>query len=390
MKMTRSRKLQPDTTPMRTSGAIVLAALALPGVWAPPAHAETAPEKGVIAFKYLYYQDSQPGLKRITVNSPSVYVLAPIGSNWSVEGSLVIDSLSGATPRWQTAVSSASRMSEERAAGDIKVTRYFDRSSYSVGLSHSSENDYVSTAISLNGSWSTADNNTTWNIGVASSEDKIEPTDGGVNSIGLRNKRSDEMVIGLTQVLSRTDIVQLNATLSAGEGFYSDPYKLLDVRPEVRKQAAALARWNHHFEGDGSTLRSSYRYYRDTYGVKAHTFQFDWAKPVSESLMLTPLLRYYSQSAARFYVEPVYDNTGAVVFPVPAAGQLISGDQRLSAYGAVTLGLKVDYKLTEDWAVDGKLETYEQRGDWHLGGKGTKGLDPFRATFVQFGARYRF
>lgn len=367
-----------------------MAALGLPGVWAPPAHAETAPEKGVIAFKYLYYQDSQPGLKRITVNSPSVYVLAPVGSDWSVEGSLVIDSLSGATPRWQTAVSSASRMSEERAAGDIKVTRYFDRSSYSVGLSHSSEHDYVSNAISLNGSWSTADNNTTWNIGVASSEDKIEPTGGGVNNIGSRKKRADEMVIGLTQVLSRTDIVQLNATLSAGEGFYSDPYKLLDVRPEARKQAAALARWNHHFEGDGSTLRSSYRYYRDSYGVKAHTVQFDWAKPVSESLMLTPLMRYYSQSAARFYVEPQYDTTGAVVFPVPAAGQLISGDQRLSAFGAVTLGLKVDYKLTEDWAVDGKVETYEQRGDWQLSGKGTKGLDPFRATFVQFGARYRF
>ena len=48
------------------------------------------------------------------------------------------------------------------------------------------------------------------------------------------------------------------------------------------------------------------------------------------------------------------------------------------------------YRVPIDWSVDGKLEAYEQRGDWKMGGQGTKGLDPFKATFVQFGARYRF
>ena len=372
------------------SGAIVLAAMALPGVWLPQAHAEGAPEKGAIAIKYLYYQDSQPGLKRITVNSPSVYLLAPVGKDWSVEGSLVADTLSGATPRWQSAVSSASVMSEQRTAGDIKVTRYFSRSSYSVGLSHSKEHDYASTAVSLNGSWSSADNNTTWNIGVGSASDSIVPTKGGVAGVSKRTKRADDLLVGLTQALSSTDLAQVNFTLSVGEGYYSDPYKLLDVRPEARKQAAMLTRWNHHFEGDGSTLRSSYRYYRDSYGIKASTLEFDWAKPLSERLMLTPLLRYYTQSAARFYVEPVLDNTGQIVIPTAAPTGLNSGDQRLSAFGAFTLGLKADYKLTDDWAVDGKVETYEQRSDWRFGGQGSKGLDPFRATFVQFGARYRF
>ena len=390
LKRARSRNPTVGSPARGTPGAIVLAALALPGVWLPPAHAEGAPEKGTIAFKYLYYQDSQPGLKRITVNSPSVYVLAPVGRDWSVEGSLVVDSLSGATPRWQSAVSSASVMKELRKAGDVKVTRYFDRSSYAFGLSHSTEYDYVSNAISLNGSWSSADNNTTWNIGLASSEDAITPVEGGVNKIGKQKKRADEMLIGLTQALSSTDLVQLNLTLSAGEGFYSDPYKLLDVRPQARKQAALLGRWNHHFAGDGSTLRASYRYYRDSYGIKANTTQLEWAKPMDERLMLTPLLRYYSQSAARFYVEPQFDAAGQVVIPTVFPAGLNSGDQRLAAFGAVTLGLKADYKLTDDWTVDGKLETYEQRSDWRFGGNGSKGLDPFRATFVQFGARLRF
>ena len=39
--------------------------------------------------------------------------------------------------------------------------------------------------------------------------------------------------------------------------------------------------------------------------------------------------------------------------------------------GAITLGLKADSKIGDDWSVDAKLEAYPQRADWHLGGQGT-------------------
>ena len=372
------------------TGAVVLAALALPGVWVEPAHAEGAPEKGTLAFKYLHYQDSQSGLKRITVNSPSVLVIAPIGKDWAVEGSAVVDSLSGATPRWQSAISTASRMTEERVAGDVKITRYFDRSTYSVGYLHSQEHDYVSNAVSLSGTWSTADNNTTLHLGIGSAKDRIVPTNGGVAGVIRDTKASNELMVGLTQALSSADLVQMNVTYSEGKGYFSDPYKNLDERPRLRKQAALLTRWNHYFEGDGSTLRTSYRYYRDSYGIQAHTVQGEWAKPVTEQFTVTPLLRYYSQSAAWFYSEAVVDAAGLSVYPTVAPGQANSGDHRLSAFGAVTLGLKADYKLTRDWSVDGKVESYEQRSGWRAGSQGSTGLDPFRAVSVQFGTNYKF
>jgi hypothetical protein len=389
----RSAEVAPakePAAPMNGKGAVVLAALALPGVWVPPAHAESAPEKGVVAIKYLHYQDSQPGLKRITVNSPSVFVMAPIGKEWAVEGSMVVDTLSGATPRWQSSISSASVMSEERAAGDVKVTRYYDRSSYSLGLSHSKEHDYQSTAVSVSGSWSTADNNTTLNIGFGASKDKINPTNGGVAGVRDQKKDSNDLIVGVTQALSSTDLLQVNVTYSQGKGYYNDPYKTLDERPNIRKQAALLTRWNHYLEDDRSTVRTSYRFYKDNFGINAHTFQAEWAKPVSDQFTVTPLLRYYSQSAATFYTDALYDASGFPIFPNLAPGQVNSGDQRLSAFGAVTLGLKADYKLTPDWSVDGKFEQYEQRSAWRMGGKGSIGLDPFRATSVQFGANYKF
>src|ERR1035437_2844157 len=140
-------------------GAVVLAALALPGVWH-DAHAETAPEDGVIALKFLHYQDSQPGLQRVAVEAPSIYVLLPLSPHWSAEGSGVIDSVSGATPRWHTAISSASKMHEKRVAGDVKVTHYGERSSMALGVSRSTEHDYRSNGASFDASLSSEDNNT--------------------------------------------------------------------------------------------------------------------------------------------------------------------------------------------------------------------------------------
>jgi hypothetical protein len=64
-------------------------------------------------------------------------------------------------------------------------------------------------------------------------------------------------------------------------------------------------------------------------------------------------------------------------------------DQRLSAFGALTVGLKTEFTW-RSWTVDLKLERYEQRPAWRLGGEGSLGLDPFRATMLQAGLAYSF
>ncbi len=365
-----------------------MAALALPGVIA---HAENAPEHGEVAVKYLHYQDSQPGLKRIRVEAPSLYVLAPLGSRWSVEGSAVYDSVSGATPRYHTAISGATpRMTDERKAGDVKVTRYFERSSYGVGVSESSERDYRSTAASLDAGFSSDDGNRTWNVGVGYASDVI----GSTNDATLReHKRTVEALLGVTQAVTADDLVQLNGTFSRGRGYFSDPYKEPDIRPRKRDHGVVLVRWNHHVGDLGATLRSSYRLYHDTFGINAHTFGLEWVQRAGPMVTITPSLRYYTQSAAKFYFDPVYDPDVGAPYPpgyftnLPA---FISPDQRLSAFGAVTAGLKVAVQLAPDWVTDVKAERYEQRSAWRIGGTGSPGLDHFRATFVQLGIGKRF
>ena len=370
------------------AGAVIAAALSLPGVMA---HAESAPEHGVVAVKYLQYQDSQPGLDRIKVKAPSVYVLAPLGTKWSVEGSLVSDSVSGATPRYHSAISGATmNMRDERHAGDVKVTRYFERSAWAVGVSKSKENDYDSTAVSLDASFSSEDNNRTWNIGVGYASDKITST---IDATLNEKKHTTELMIGVTQAVTANDLVQVNLTFNSGRGYFSDPYKEPDIRPRLRDQRILLARWNHHFEGIGASLRTSYRFYNDSFGIKAHTLGAEWVQPFAGRFTITPSLRLYSQSAASFYYDPVYDvNVGAPYPPnyFTNPPEFVSPDQRLSAFGAVTLGLKLGVQVTPDWSGDVKVEHYEQRSGWRVGGAGSLGIDPFKATFVQLGVSRRF
>ena len=364
-------------------GAVLAAALALPGVVA----AETAPTQGLIGFKYLFYHDLQPGLSRITVNSPSVYALLPMGSDWSVEGALVVDAISGATPRYHTAISGASRMHDSRTAGDFTLTRYLRRAAIDLGVAYSTEHDYKSTAGRAAVRLSSDDNNTTLALGAGLTSDTINPVNGAVVD---EHKHVDDFLVGLTQVLSPADIAKVNVTYSRGRGYFSDPYKDLDNRPRVRNETAVLGEWNHSFGAD-SVLRSSYRYYTDTFGIKAHTLGLDFAQGVGGGWTVTPALRYYMQSAANFYFGPDYDPTLGAPFPrgyLTNPPVFSSEDQRLSAFGAITVGMQVARRFG-DWTVDARYDFYEQRGNWRIGG-GSPGLDLFIAHFVQLGVSKRF
>ena len=85
----------------------MLAALALPGL---DAAAQALPDVNTLSIGMLHYRDEQPGLKRVKVNSPALHLSMPLAGKWLVEGGAVLDHLSGATPRYHTAVSGASRM----------------------------------------------------------------------------------------------------------------------------------------------------------------------------------------------------------------------------------------------------------------------------------------
>jgi len=373
----------PESGLRQTVGAALLtAAMALP--FAGSAHAESAPERGVISLKSLDYQDSQPGDERIHVRATALRVEAPIAGEWLVGGTLTSDSISGASPAYQT--TSLGQMHDRRHAADADVTRYFQNGTLSFGASLSSESDYLSRGLSLQGSRSTEDKNTTWTAGVGVNSDEINPTN---HVVEHETKHINNLLLGVTQVLTINDIVQLNFGRSWGRGYFSDPYKLFDNRPRERDSNTVMARWNHHVEATDGTVRLSYRYYSDTWRVKAHTLGAEYVQPLAQGWTVTPLLRLYSQSAASFYVDTNQEN-GPFGPTLPPGTIFYSEDQRVSAFGARTFGIKVAKQINADWLVDVKYEQYEQRAAWRFFGDGSPGLAPFSARRVQVGVSTQF
>lgn len=363
--------------------ALLGAALLLSGIES--AHAQSIPSEASLNFKYLNYEEKQQGLKRVTAKAPSLQLILPIAGEWLLDGALTSDDVSGASPRYHTAISGASKMSDYRKAADLSLTRYFENTSLSIGSSYSSEHDYDSLALSITAAVSTPDKNRTWSFGVGASSDTINPTNKIVRD---EHKKSKNILLGVSQILTPVDLVQFTVTHGRGEGYFSDPYKLLDERPRHRNQSSVFARWNHHLPESGATARVAYRYYRDSFSIKAHTFQAELEKELVDGWSITPLLRVYSQSAAAFYFDPVYDSQFGEPFPRGyqfGVKQFSSADQRLSGFGALTLGASISKKMQNQWAIDFRLERYEQRTQWRLFHRGSTGLLPLSATIMQIG-----
>ena len=117
------------------AGALLAAALALPGMVPSNAAAQSAPDTGLIELRALDYRDWQPGADRMTVRSPSLYALKPLSDSLTIEGTLVYDSMSGASPLYFNTLSGASGLgvTDYRTAGTVKLTKYSNGVAVGVG-----------------------------------------------------------------------------------------------------------------------------------------------------------------------------------------------------------------------------------------------------------------
>jgi Protein of unknown function (DUF3570) len=381
---TTFRRLSAEAAPaaQKSSLTLVSAALALPGVLPLAVAAQTAPDQSVIALKYFDYRDWQPGADRMSVRSPSLYVLRPLSDDLALEGTVVYDSMSGASPLAFNTLSGASGLgvTDYRTAGDVKVTKYFDRFALGVGGAYSHERDYVSRTLSLEARTWSADKNRTFAFGLAGTSDAIHPADRPIDN---GDRQTLDFLVGVTQVLNANAILQSNVTYSTGHGFYSDPYKLLDRRPDHRRILAWLTRLNQYVSSADATLKLLYRYIHDSFGDQSHTFEAAWYQPLANAFAVTPSLRYYTQSAAYFYFGPPLGNGFVPDEPYTA-------DTRLSGFGALTPAIRVDKQFDHGWSADISFSYYQQRPSWRLGGSGSPGLLPLSARWISIGVTKTF
>jgi hypothetical protein len=70
--------------------------------------------------------------------------------------------------------------------------------------------------------------------------------------------------------------------------------------PDTRMKIPLGLRANY-FIGDKIILRSYYRYYKDDWGLSAHTFNLETPIKITPFLSISPFYRYYNQTAAKYF-----------------------------------------------------------------------------------------
>ena len=359
---------------------------------------------------------------------------------------LTIDTLTGATPNGairQDGVQTFTRPSGAGSyavpAGDLPLDDTFkdtrvslsanwqqpigEKGLANVGLSASKEYDSLHTGVNLRYAHDFNQRNTTVSAGIAYALDTIDPVGGAPlpltpmldvgdlsNRLGDDDKDVLDAILGVSQVINRNLLVQVNYSFSQQSGYLNNPYKVLSLvdgvtgdtlprtpgpnggpngqflfesRPDERTLHGLFTQAKLNL--DGKVLDASYRYMTDDWEIDSHTLDVRFRWPVGETRYLEPHVRYYTQTEAEFYRLSLDSSQ-----PLP---QYASSDYRLGNFDGVTVGLKYGWKTRNDNDMAVRVEWYTQSGEIPSGQlignqAGRDNFPDLNALIVQFSYQF--
>jgi Protein of unknown function (DUF3570) len=223
-----------------------------------------------------------------------------------------------------------------------------------------------------------------WNKGVPGT--MTSPVIGG-------NRYDTALTGGVTQVLGKNDLASSGFGYTHTTGFLSNPWKgavvfspqtadpnvlavspglslyggaiQLEHRPSLRNQFTWDSSYLHYFERLNAASQLHYSLFADSWGVRANTVDVEWRQGIKGGWILTPKLRYYSQSAASFYA-PYFFASSTSILPK----FYFSSDERLAAFGTVSPGLTLSKRLDRGVKLEMGVDYYKKSGSLRLGGNG--------------------
>ncbi len=208
---------------------------------------------------------------------------------------------------------------------------------------------------------------------------------------------SGELLLGWTQVVNRSTIMQFNYGYSDKSGYLSDPFKIISLvntqgitqdylyenRPDTRTQHSLFGLIKKHL--NDSIIDFSYRFTSDDWEIDTHTLDFHWKLFSGGGSFWEPHFRYYQQSAANFYTPYLVEEEIDQGENLP---EFASADYRVGEMASYTLGLKYGFQMDNGHRAEIRLEYYKQaptaNGPERVGG--LDGLDLYEeldAVFLQ-------
>jgi hypothetical protein len=252
----------------------------------------------------------------------------------------------------------------------------------STGLSASTERDYASYSISAGFAQSFDQKRTTASLGLNFEYDQSKPNFGTPTPFTVmtanlggpdKSKTVVGLVAGVTEVVNRYWLAQLNYSVGTTNGYQTDPYRIISV---VDGTTGAPQSYLYESRPDNRLRQSLYfgnkialgptfadisvRGYHDSWGIDSVTVDVSDRIPLGTHLYLEPQYRYYDQTAATFFRD--YLISGAVL---PAYA---SSDSRLGKFSANTEGLKIGYRMPGWGELYLEADHYKQSGQAHPAG----------------------
>lgn len=327
------------------------------------------------------YEDYQEDAGRIAVSTQGAYFGTDFTTWLALRGNFIYDSISGATPTGapplpgETTVAKAT-ISDIRRAGFLEMPVKLRNHSLTPQFAYSKESDYESVGVSLNHSIELNEKNTTLTWGISQSFDRVLPNL-GTSITEPQDKNTTDVLIGVMQLLGPNTVLSANVTVGYSTGFLDDPYKRVlfddfpyfppfpytvfpENRPDHKLREVFYIALQHFFEKLNGALETSYRFHHDDFGVMAHTLSAQWNQKIGKHVLVSPLLRYHTQSAADFYATHFPgDPTDPITFPIP---EYYSADYRLSDLHSITYGVLASIHLHNQVSIDLAYKRYIMKG----------------------------
>ena len=282
----------------------------------------------------------------------------------------------------------------------------------SIGGKVSYEHDFLSLAANASIAHDFNQKNTTLSLGINGESDAVRPIGGAplpasdyalFEKTGTKSKNGAGMLLGLTQVMNRRWLSELNLSVDRFTGYLNDPYKIISVidtigdttgylyekRPDERTRKSVYL--ENRVAWSRASAALSLRYMTDDWQIHSDTAQFRvrwWT--AGHDQYWEPTVRWYRQTAADFYT-PWISSAATPTLPYASA------DARLGAFNALTYGLKYAFRLEDALDQPGsefsvRLEYYQQTFfDKMPAPAALQGLDLYpglRAILLQVGFSY--
>lgn len=355
---------------------------------------------------------------RISIETHSgLFDLKP--TSWlELKGEVVYDAISGATPTGAPPLSQINvidiftgqpikglsrkvpvvEIQDTRYAGGMEATFSLGHHHLTPGMAYSEEGDYISYGPSLNYSLDLNDKNTTLNLGWSHNADRV------LRSDTWFSKDSDDIILGVNQLLGPKTILTADFTFGRSHGFLDDPYKgvffdgstiykdptdptplipptFFESRPKHRERYIGFVSLTQFITPVNASIEGTYRIFSDSYGITSHTVGLTWLQKIGKRVVVSPLFRFTHQTAADFYV------TRLPGLPTdPATPRYYSADYRLSEMETFTYGVTITARITDWLSLDAGYKRYEMFG---LDGITSSSAYP-RAHIFTAGARLWF